>query len=374
MKLAKLINVTDKNNNKFYDMVENPNGTFTVSWGRVGSKPATKIYKSDQWFKIYNSKITKGYKDITDLVKVNKKIDIKASNTESSFLLNTLYKYTSNQLSENYYVSSKNVTSLQLKKAQQYLNDALYYKNIEDRNKSLLELYKIIPRKMDNVNNYLYKNENQFFELIDNEQQLLNNLIVDVETDNNMIEYLNIVIDLVNDEDLIIINNLINDTNDCNKYKKTIKKAYRISNNNTQTLFDNYVNSSRNKTVQLVWHGSRNPNWLSILKNGLKIRPSGVQLSGNAYGNGIYGSTCLDKSLSYTGNDSDKFLSIQEFHIGNQFVYHGWYNGNSFSLSYEELKKREYDSTFVKPGKGLVNNEYIIYNEQQTTIKYLIWV
>lgn len=375
MNYAKLINVSDKNNNKYYEMVDNGNNTFTVSWGRVGNQSTSKTYPSNQWYTKYNEKIRKGYVDITELIKAEKKVQYDINNQDIAELFNTLQKYTNNQLSNNYYVSFNNVTNIQLKKAKQYLNDALHYSQIEDKNAALLELYKTIPRKMKNVNDYLYQNKTQFEELYNDEKELLDNLIVQCEIVNDdLVNSLNIEIEVASDDDINIINKIINDTKNCNKYDKKIKKAFKVVNKITQPLYDNYVFNAKNKSTQLVWHGSRNPNWLSILKNGLKIRPAGVYISGNAYGNGIYGSTCLDKSLGYTGNDNDKFLAIQEFHVGNQYEYYGWYKNDTFNLSYEELKRRDYDSTFVKPGAGLANNEYIIYTEQQTTIKYLVWL
>lgn len=374
-KYIKLINVSDKNNNKYYELVDNGNGTFTVSWGRVGQGSQSKTYPIKDWYTKYNEKIRKGYKDITDMLIAEKKIQYNIDNDEISLLINKLQQYTSQQLSDNYFVSSKNVTTLQLKKANQYLQDALHYSNIVDKNAALLELYKTIPRKMKNVNDYLYQNKSQFISLYNDEKELLNNLIVHTEiVESNVVESLNIAIEVATDEDIVIINKLIKDTSNCNRSNMSIKKAFKVINKPTQVSYDSHIRDCKNKLTQLVWHGSRNPNWLSILKIGLKIRPEGVQLSGNIYGNGIYGSTCLDKSLGYTGSFTDKFLSIQEFHVGNQFTYNGWYKGNSFELTYEELRKRDYDSTFVKPGDGLLNNEYIIYKEQQTTIKYLVWL
>ena len=44
-------------------MIENKDGvSFTASWGRVGTNGRTQIYSMQEWDKIYNSKINKGYK------------------------------------------------------------------------------------------------------------------------------------------------------------------------------------------------------------------------------------------------------------------------------------------------------------------------
>jgi hypothetical protein len=107
----------------------------------------------------------------------------------------------------------------------------------------------------------------------------------------------------------------------------------------------------------------------------LKIRPSGAyQFSGKAYGEGNYFSEVCSKSLGYTGYDDDQVLLVYEVHTGNPFVYDGWYRGNSFSLTYNELQKRGYDSTYVKAGNGLLNSEIIAYKEDQPRIKYVIWL
>jgi predicted DNA-binding WGR domain protein len=44
-------------------MIENKDGaSFTATWGRIGSTGRTQIYGMNEWDKIYNNKINKGYK------------------------------------------------------------------------------------------------------------------------------------------------------------------------------------------------------------------------------------------------------------------------------------------------------------------------
>ena len=82
----------------------------------------------------------------------------------------------------------------------------------------------------------------------------------------------------------------------------------------------------------------------------------------------------MQKSLNYTGGDSDKVILVYEVHTGNPFTYDGWFRGNSFNLNYKELSSRGYDSTYVKAGHGLMNSEIIAYKEEQCRIKYIIWL
>jgi predicted DNA-binding WGR domain protein len=67
-KVAKLIMITAENNNKFYNMTEDDNGsTFSVEFGRVGANPQTTSYSMSKWTSTLNSKTKKGYKDNTEL-------------------------------------------------------------------------------------------------------------------------------------------------------------------------------------------------------------------------------------------------------------------------------------------------------------------
>ena len=67
MQYVKLINVSDKNNNKYYTMYDNNDGTFTAEYGRIGVRPQKKIYPKSQWYDKYNEKLRKNYVDITDI-------------------------------------------------------------------------------------------------------------------------------------------------------------------------------------------------------------------------------------------------------------------------------------------------------------------
>ena len=54
---------TQNNSNKFYEMEEQGNGEFIVSWGRIGNSvyPAQKNYSMSEWDNILNKKLKKGY-------------------------------------------------------------------------------------------------------------------------------------------------------------------------------------------------------------------------------------------------------------------------------------------------------------------------
>ena len=57
LKSVKLIMVTAANNNKYYEMQENGNDTFTVIYGRIGATGATRTYPIREWDKKYREKV-----------------------------------------------------------------------------------------------------------------------------------------------------------------------------------------------------------------------------------------------------------------------------------------------------------------------------
>jgi len=66
-KTAKLVMVTATNNNKYYEMRQISDDTFSVSYGRVGQGAAINEYSMYQWESKYREKVRKGYKDVTHL-------------------------------------------------------------------------------------------------------------------------------------------------------------------------------------------------------------------------------------------------------------------------------------------------------------------
>ncbi len=117
------------------------------------------------------------------------------------------------------------------------------------------------------------------------------------------------------------------------------------------------------------------------MDKGWMIRPANAVITGKYYGYGIYWADKFKKSLGYTSHrgsywangSSDKaFLSLATVHVGNQLQtkkHEYWHS----DLDYKKLKTHgDYDSVFARGGADLINNEYIVYTENQCTIKYLV--
>lgn len=100
------------------------------------------------------------------------------------------------------------------------------------------------------------------------------------------------------------------------------------------------------------------------------------------FGRGIYFADKADKSIGYTslygsrhaGGQSDKaYLAIYEVATGNEFNVNRW--DSSMVMLDNLVFKREHrgcNSLHAHAGSDLLNDEYIIYDEDACRIKYFL--
>ena len=379
MKKVKLMMVSSENNNKYYNMSELGDGTFEVRYGRVGGHETVLNYKMYEWNSTYNSKLKKGYKDVTDLFKENtdNSISFKSKSFESFYKHFDKYSKKSNE--QNYSISTDAVTSSMLEEAQSNLDRLIQENNIIDANKLLLDIFSILPRKMEKVQNYLANKKTDLDNIIKREQTLLDSLKSSVITKTNTGEYIENLLSCelqeVDLEEVIETVNLINNTN---KNRERIYKIFKYNSSEKKTNFESFKDQLNTNKTEFLIHGTRNENIFPILKTGLLIRPSNAVYTGSAYGDGIYHSKHATKSLGYTGYDLDKILLIQEVIIGNSYIYDGWFRESKGiskeNMNFNYLKSKGYHSVYVKPGDGLLNSEIIVYHPAQTLTRFVIWM
>jgi poly [ADP-ribose] polymerase len=165
--------------------------------------------------------------------------------------------------------------------------------------------------------------------------------------------------------------------------KAIFSQAFRVENRQTERAFIQQLEASGSKKTELFWHGSRNENWISILEKGLVLRPEQAVINGKMFGYGLYFADKFTKSLNYTslrhaawtgGNENKAYLAVYEVHTGTKWkVKH--HMASHYDMNYQQLQKKGgNDSLFAKGGADLVNNEYIIYKQNQCTIRYLVEV
>lgn len=374
-KYAKLIMVTGDNNNKYYEMIYSGGNTFTAKYGRVDLTETTIDYPIGKWESTYKSKVKKGYQDVTSLVATVNTSNNKTI-TDSGLVgkfLQKMFDYSRNLVKSSYTVSS--ATQEQINQAQDLINKLAVVKKPADINDLLIKLYTTIPRRMSNVKHHLHPHIN-VKTFIDDEQDKLDAMSTMVASQkpvsSTKATLLSETLGIKIEEATTVPKDIEYITKQLKNQKFTV---FNVEKEKEETLFSKYISNYKNQTTRHLIHGTRPSNVVSIISTGLQIRPSNcATFSGKAYGEGNYFSEHAQKSLGYAGYDKDKILLIYEVFTGNPFVYDGWFTGNSFTLSYKELKKRDFNSTYVKAGRGLQNSEIIVYNESQQKLKHILWL
>lgn len=386
----------DANNNKYYRMIPNEN-YFEVQYGRIGvTGYQTASYPISQWNKKLNEKKRKGYVDQSRLVaepiiKPKKKEYLDISNPSIAQIVARLQSMARQAIEDNYTISSNKVTQLMIDEAQLALNNLITTEDIELFNKILVELFKIIPRKMGKVKDYLAVKTNDYATIIQREQDLLdvmkgqvvqNTLVDEVKEDNTynlpsqtILETLGIQIeDITSDERNLIKRNL-------ESISDKFYQAWKVINLKTQKRFDEFIQNNNIKNAKLLWHGSRNENWWSIINSGLVLRPSAV-ITGKMFGMGIYFAPKAQKSFGYTsyngsywagGNSNSAFMSLYNVAYGKPYDVYS-FDSKYHNFDYERLQEscKNANCLHAHAGSMLRNDEIIVYKEEQTTINYLV--
>ncbi|KAF7723583.1 hypothetical protein EC973_001824 [Apophysomyces ossiformis] len=170
---------------------------------------------------------------------------------------------------------------------------------------------------------------------------------------------------------------------------------------------------ANNFNRKLLWHGSSIGNFLGILKQGLRCKPSISGDNGSMYGNGIYFADMFAKSINYAYNNYDdvdsafSLLLLCEVALGKECEMTCFkkdsYSPSDGHMSVKGLGKCgpnptntiideqgvqipmgppiniEYESSYLEslgsPYYSLLNHhEYIVYDEAQVKIRYLVLV
>ena len=424
LRYAKLIHVSvdnglTSNSNKVYIMEELPDGRIKCEYGRVGKSLVTEYKPSSKWDSVLKQKLskTKGYTDVTDLlaepvVDETKPTNNKVDNIKDEIvrkLVDELMSFANKSIQRNYKVTQEAVSEQQVTAAQEIISNIsgliAIGVDIKHINDMLLKLYTIIPRRMDNVKDHLFRDISNDVtltnaqRLLDNEQSALDTMAGQVELikqqreaarkaaeaeakgEEEVIEEVTILdqmglsIEVENDtETLELIKKLMGPN------VNQLKRVFKVVNNKTQKIFDKHMSKVEVKKKRLYWHGSRNENWFNILQTGLLIRPSGAVHTGSMFGDGIYFADKAQKSIGYTslrgsywahGGDNKAFLALFDVHLGKQkeILHH---DSSCYKLSKKVLDNEGFDSVFAKGGADLRNNEYIVYNAAQCTVSHLI--
>ena len=397
----------DNNNNKYYNCF--PQGdNFRVEYGRVQGGKQTTFYPMSKWNSQINSKLKKGYKDITDLkqdlveeVNTTETEYKPISNEEIRKIVEKLQSLARETINKNYTVTANTVTQAMIDKAQEQIEELVGVLNtynkqseinendLKDFNDRLIKLFGIIPRKMSRVKDFLAKEFNDFQTILQREQDLLDTMssmvYVKPETPEytepqkniTILEELELEFEEATPEEIDQIKCLMNESAD------KFKRAWKVTNLQTKNRYDKFVKDYKIKDTRLLFHGSRSENFWSIIRTGLVLRPTNVVITGKMFGYGIYTSNVFAKSCNYSslngsywaqGKDTTGFVALFEVAYGTPYNVYS-FDSKYYNLDYNKLQEFQKGANCLHAHADtgmLRNDEIVVYKEEQVNIKYLI--
>ena len=407
-----LVMITENNNNKYYNCQPNGDGTFTVKYGRVGGHESTAVYPMSKWTSQINSKLKKGYVDNSALMQDvidDSKVEEKKDNSVDEFdlikspsvkeVMRRLFDYANKVVQSAYKVSSTVVTQAMVDKAQEYIDDlsnAYETLNVKQFNDILIKIFTTIPRKMSVVKDYQATDKKDFAKIIEREQETLDAMRgqvykkIEKKTSSeveptvetiNILDKMGITMEEASAEDVEKIKKAMGDVAD------KFYKAWKVTNHETEEKYKKFISENNIGNIKLTCHGSRNQNWFNILRTGLKIRPAGVILTGSMFGYGLYYSNPdkwhgVAKSIGYTSlggywsreYQKTGFLAFFETALGPSYDVYS-FDSKYYNFDLKKLKEAKSDAwhLFAHGDTNMLrNDEIIIYNDAQTTIRYLV--
>jgi poly [ADP-ribose] polymerase len=180
-----------------------------------------------------------------------------------------------------------------------------------------------------------------------------------------------------------------------------VLNIFEINRPKEREAYENFSTNIDNKT--LLFHGTRVPNLIGILKNGLVVDPSrlgiNVNITGKMFGMGLYFANSCSKSINYCdygSSDNIACLFVSEVALGKMLKkinsdcsltakivdpkgYNStWGKGSSSFIEYDVYD----DDTQIPSGKllkrkdsknyNLLYDEFIVYHEEQINLRYII--
>ena len=395
MRTAELVCVTAENNNKRYSMTENSDGTFTATWGRVGGGSESTTYPIKMWESQLRKKLKRGYVEVTLLRREQQARNRGFVADPADALLIQLQKHAGAAIDSGYTVAAKDVTEAQVVAAQAIVDELgtaatrarIKALTADAINPLLLKLYTVIPRAIKNVRVEVYGEDRELDWLrrkIADEQDLLDVMrqqvamrkpVATANDSGTLAQALGIAVIEEIDEAAVMRIKAMMGTD-----ARRLKRTWRVRSAAADTAMSDFFKEMKLQPLtSTLWHGSRNQNWLNILKTGLLIRPQGVITTGSMFGSAaIYFANKASKSLGYTsvngshwarGTEAAGYLALYDVAVGTQMMV----QEAQPQMDWKRLRdKGNFHSVFAKAGRSLFNDEIIIYRPDQCAIRWMV--
>jgi poly [ADP-ribose] polymerase len=410
------------NHNKFYEAVLNDDDSIDVKYGRVGQQAASHHYRPyEKTFSfLVQSKLDKGYKDETSLHSVK---SAPHANPDLEFepipddaireLIEEFIKSSHQFMKSNYTVTLAEITQKMVDEAENDIDELVDIANnypassVYAFNRKLEELYADIPRKMRNVSDFLL-NPNEdvartsgqyteqdiarttaaFERIIQREREMIDNirgqLIPAIQQSSQqqrgtvLDAYGLSVREVTYKQEDEITTHLGKDYNGLDVERRYVR-AFAVENKQTRQEYEEFKQQHglSKRDCALFYHGSKVENWFSIMKQGLSLNPD-AKITGKMFGSGLYFAPDARKALNYmdvkgsrwnNGQRESGYTAVYAVALGKCYKPT---NALPSHFGKSDLPTGCLSVFADKRLTGLVNDEYVVYEQAQCTIKYML--
>ena len=345
--------------------------TIFIKFGEIGKTQLTKTKPAADWNKIIDEKKRVGYVDME--VSAEKKEEAKEDLSKAQEVLMYLQNISRQMVSQSYLLPESFGVAEGIDKAKQKLAELSHINSLYEFNQELFELFAIIPRRMSNPILYTAKSREDFLEILQREYDLLDNLSC-FKTDKQSQAYNSSLRECTEKEKDLIMNLFEKHMRD------KITQIYAFSNHETEAKYQCYLEKENIEEEKLLFHGSRNENWWSLMETGAKVNPLNVVISGKMFGHGIYFADSADKSTGYTSlknarhtnsNSKRGFIGVYQVAYGQPYHIYNWQE-KYVNLNESTIKEKHVNCVHAHKGKSLIHDEIIVYNNDACCLKYLV--
>lgn len=412
-------NFDPSQHNKCYVMGENKDGTIDVIWGKIGGTGTFHHY--ERWEKDFDdlkySKELKGYQDKTALYVTRdapkdpqKDDDLSCKpvpDPQVQELLTNLIEASRQFVKQNYTVKSEEVTQKMIDEADR---DIRILSDIADKkdkdpsalyrfNKALEKLFSDVPRAMsNNVSGYLAQTTADFGKLIQREVDMLDNLRAAVKTvqlaqqastdgkTQTVLEKYGLEMYRASYKQEDEITAHLGTDYGGKSVECRFVKAFVAENHQTRDRYEAYVKAKgiEPKQIKLFYHGSKVENWFSIFRQGMSLNPNAL-ITGKMFGQGLYFAPDARKALNYMDTKSScwnrgstrdtGYISVSLVACGKAYTPTHTLGSHFFERDLPAGCGCVYAPSKRKNGNlgyRLENDEYVVFNQDACTIKYLL--
>lgn len=379
----------ESNNYKYYYLKPLPDGRIDVEYGRIGAtagemfapKKLQDPYDSYLFWIRYYEKLSKGYVDQSDVFLGDEVYEAEAVTSVKSGkplsvgakLYNKLLQLAHNYVEET--LLSKKVTKKQVEESRKLLELLSCQLTVEGFNNVLRKLMSISPRKARYVSDFMANSKSDFKSVYEREESLILAMEAVVSGSVPVAEskektFNGIEVELASESQKKFVLDRLNPG-----LKTKVKEVYAINPVEQDKRFASYIKKNKIHEVKMLWHGSRNQNWASIVQNGLLLNPNAI-ITGKMFGNGIYFAPTSLKSWGYTsyygtrwanGRERTAFMGLYETAYGTPKDVEA-----PESWTQQKLNRIGCNCIHAHSGRYLMNDEIVYYNEDAMVLRYLV--